>query len=107
MCNRERFMSEQSRTGVEVIVGSFPGGCFLHFCTPRIEIDGTVHKKPWGTHFFKLTPGRHLIRVWYRYLFMPRCGLNGISIEIEEGETCRLKYNGPLLAGLRGALKRV
>jgi len=100
-------MSEQSRTGVEVKVGFFPLAFLLFLCTPRIEIDETVHKRYWGTHFFELAPGRHTIKIYFRYLFMPQCGANSIDLVVTDRKACRVNYSMPPLMLAKGSLKQV
>jgi hypothetical protein len=98
-------MSLNSRTGVEVKVGFFPLALFLYFCTPRIEIDGKVHKVSWGTHFFDLPPGGHTIKIYFGYLFMPYCGANSIDVVVEEGKTRKVRYWMPPLIFAKGSIR--
>ena len=97
-------MTRQGVTGVEIKVGFFPLAFFLFACTPRIEIDGRVHKKYWGTHFFELSPGTHTITVYFRYLFMARCGKNSISVNVPAGAVTRVRYNMPPWMFAKGSL---
>ncbi|MCX7025120.1 MAG: hypothetical protein NT080_10925 [Spirochaetes bacterium] len=98
-------MTEQGVTGVEITTGFFPLSFFLFFCTPRIEINGNVHEKRWGTHFFEIPPGTCKITVYFRYLFMSRCGENSISVDVAQGTIKRVRYNMPLLMTAKGSLK--
>ena len=98
-------MTEQEVTGVEVKVGFFPLAFFLFFCTPRIDIDGQVHKKYWGTHFFELSPGTHKITVYFRYFVMARCGENSISVDVASGTVTRVRYNMPPWVFSKGSMK--
>ena len=98
-------MAEQGKTGVEVKTGFFPLAFFLFFCTPRIEIDETVHKKSWGTHFFEVSPGEHQITVYFPYLFKPRCGENSISVNVAAGGVTHVRYNMPPWMLKKGSLK--
>ena len=100
-------MSNGRQTGVEVNAGFFPLAFFLFFCRPRIEIDGQVHKKSWGTHFFPLAAGRHTVKVYFGYFFMSHCGGNAIDIKVEEGSTTRIKYYMPPWMLAKGSLKEV
>ena len=100
-------MSKQGRTGVEVKVGFFPLAFLFLVCTPMIEIDGEAHKKYWGTHFFELDPGKHTIRIYFRYLFMSQCGANSIDVVVKDGETCRIKYYMPPWIFAKGSIKQV
>ena len=85
-------MPTQSRTGVEVNVGFFPLGWFLFFCRPTIVIDGRAEQRSWGTHFFPLEPGRHTVKIFFRYFFMAECGANSIDVTVQQGRMSRIKY---------------
>lgn len=85
-------MSDGTQTGVEVKLSFFFGAFLLLLCTPKVEIDGTVHKKYWGTHFFPTTPGKHSVKVYFRYLVMSHCGANSIDLTVADGSVVRIKY---------------
>ena len=94
-------------TGIEVKTEFFPLAWILYLCTPRIEINGKVHTKAWGTHFFPLDPGKYTVRVYFPYLFQSRCGENSIKVRIREGEVARLSYYMPPLIFMAGTLVEV
>lgn len=107
LAEKESIISQQERTGVEIEVGFFPLSFFFFVCIPRIEIDGRPHKKYWGTHFFELDPGKHTIKIYFRYLFMSQCGANSIDVVVKDGETCRVKYNMPPWMFSKGSIKQI
>jgi hypothetical protein len=92
---------------IEVKTGFLVFAFFFFACTPRIEIDGVVHLKPWGRHKFTVTPGDHQVKIYFRYLFLSHCGENTISVKLEPGETCQLKYWMPPWMFCKGTLKKV
>ena len=100
-------MQEQSKTGVEVKTGFFPLAFFLFFCTPTIVLDGTAHRKPWGIHSFALAPGRHTMKIFFRYLFMAECGANSIDVIVEEGKMKRIAYSMSPWMFAKGSLKEL
>ncbi len=100
-------MTDASATGVEIKLGFFPLAIFLVACSPIVEIDGIVHKKCWGRHFFPTSSGRHTIKVYFRYFFMARCGENSIDVNVAEGATSRLEYSMPPWMFAKGSLKSV
>jgi hypothetical protein len=91
-------------TGVEVKAGFFPLAFFLFACTPRIEIDGKVHLKSWGTHFFELPPGTHTVAVYFRYLFKAECGKNSVTVTVAPGRVTRVSYNMPPWMFAKGSM---
>jgi hypothetical protein len=88
-------MQQQSagiQTGIQVQLTFFPLAFLLLFCTPHVEIDGVVQKRPWGTHFFSVTPGLHRVRIWFPYLIMPQCGLNAVDVDVAAGTFVNVRY---------------
>ena len=81
-----------SETGITVNIGFFPLAFILILCTPKVEIDGVIHKAKWGTQYYDLKPGKHFIKIYFRYLFISHCGLNSVSFTIAEGEQKNLKF---------------
>src|SRR5438132_12914681 len=79
-------------TGLEVGVGFFPLAWILLFCTPRVEINGRETRRPWGTHFFRVGPGRYEVAVWFPYLFWSKCGYNSRTVEVQPGEATRVRF---------------
>ncbi|MDG2285739.1 MAG: hypothetical protein P8N43_09440 [Alphaproteobacteria bacterium] len=84
-----------SDTGIEVKVGFFPLAFFLFFCKPRIEINGQVHLKSWGTHYFPVEPGEHTVKIYFGYPGMEQCGANSISVAVNEDETVKVNFYMP------------
>lgn len=98
-------MGVHLKAGIELDLDFFPLGWFLFFTRPIITIDGTPHRRSWGTHFFELEPGRHTLRVFVKYFaFLPRWGPMGwmlgppiagdasTQVSMEKGEVARLEY---------------
>jgi len=98
-------IQRQLKTGVAVKTGFLPLGFILFFCTPTIVVDGRDYRKSWGTHFFELEPGRHTIKIFFRYLFMAECGANSIDVIVEEGKISRIKYYMPPWMLAKGSIK--
>jgi hypothetical protein len=97
-----------TQTGVDVKAGFFPLAFFLFMCAPRIVIDGGEPQlRSWGTHFFPLSPGRHTVKVYFKYLFSSECGANTREIDVTEGSVVRVTwYMWPLMF-LSGSMKVV
>jgi hypothetical protein len=95
----------ESETGVEVTTKFFPLAFLFYLCTPRIEIDDKVHVRSWGTHFFPLRPGRHTVRIYFPYLFMPECGANQVEVKVRPGEVTLVTYDMPAWMFAAGSLR--
>ncbi|GAF71337.1 unnamed protein product [marine sediment metagenome] len=100
-------MQGQPKTGLEVTMGFFPLAFLLFLCTPTIVLDGEANRGSWGTHFFELEPGRHTIKIFFRYLTMAECGANSIDVIVEEGKISRIKYYMPPWMFAKGSIKEL
>ena len=84
---------------------SYPALAFLlsAFKT-RIAINGQRYELPWGTHTFPVGPGRHSVRVSFKYLLPSDAGGNEVEVEVEPGSTVRVRYRAPWLVFLKGKI---
>jgi hypothetical protein len=84
-----------------------PGGLMLHtkfsplafllwFCSPKVSIDGSEPiATKWGEWPLPgVAPGRHHVRVWFRYMFYGTCGLAEATVDVPE-QGLRLEYKAP------------
>ena len=78
---------------------------FRWFCHPRVVIDEEVHHVPWGTRSYPVTPGTHIVEVFFKYLLMEKCGRDMIGVTVAEGETKRLGYSAPFSSASDGTIK--
>ncbi|MFC2018980.1 hypothetical protein ACFLU4_03380 [Chloroflexota bacterium] len=108
-CADKQFSSghaqEQLKTGLEVKTGFFPLAWALNFCQPVIVVDGTAYRTKWGLSFFELAPGRHTVKIFFRYLSIPECGANSIDVLVEQGKVSRIRYSGPQWIFSKGSIK--
>jgi hypothetical protein len=95
---------DDEETGIEIDLGFFPLAFFFFFCTPRVEINDRVRKKPWGRHFIPLEPGRHTLSVYFPYVFWSECGLNTVDFRLRRGEVKFVSYYMPPIVFLAGSL---
>ena len=102
------------KTTLNVNLDFFPLAWVLFVCTPVVEIDGEQHSKKWGNHSFKISPGKHSVKIYFPYkgligtiqemlgankvppkVLMPECGANTVEIDVGEGQTSNIKYYFP------------
>lgn len=93
-----------SGTGVEVTAKFFFFAFILFFITPNIEVDGTLYRRKWGTHFFELAPGHHRVEVSFPYLFRKRTGANSLEFDLTPGQVRRIRYRAPLIVFMKGRI---
>ena len=98
-------MSATPNATIEVKTGFFPLAFLLFLCTPTIEIDGVPEKRAWGRSRFEVAPGKHRVKIYFRYLFKPQCGANEIDVTVDEGQVASVKYWMPPWMFAPGSLK--
>jgi hypothetical protein len=77
---------------VEIDLGFFPLMWTLLLVRPRVSIDGFVEKLRWGKHAFGLQAGRHVIEVWFPYIFPGKACRGSIELVLAAGTSYRLRY---------------
>jgi hypothetical protein len=65
---------------------------FQDLCSPVIELDGKPHRRSWGTHSFQVTPGRHEVTAYHRWMFIARAYESGIYVDVKDGETVEIRW---------------
>jgi hypothetical protein len=97
------------RQGIDLRTTFFVLDWTLNFTRTTVIIDGQVHDVPWGQHFFQLEPGRHEVRVSYRYLRASHAGKATIMVDVAEDQVVPVSYRAPrsvLVAFRPGTLAR-
>ena len=89
---------------IEVKAGFLPLAFLLYFTKPTITIDGSANKGVWGTNSFTVTPGKHTVKVAFKYLAKSNTGENSIDVNVAEQETKRISYKAPLIMTAKGKL---
>ena len=90
---------------IDIKINFFPLAWFLYFVEPIIELNGEKHKKEWGKHSFELSPGKHLVRIYFSYMGKTECGLNQIEFQVKSGETKKISYYMPPFLFSKGRVK--
>lgn len=92
-------------TGIQVTTKIFPLAWLLLLFKTNVTIDGVESVQPWGSHFFAAPPGRHEVRVSFRYLFSKAQGENRVAVDVAPGRTVRVLYRSPFLVFMGGSIK--
>ncbi len=100
-------MTQTDDTTLEIKTTFMPFPPWLQaLVSPVIEIDGTRHKKYWGTHSFQVPPGKHTIRAWHRWFFFSQCHLSETEVDVAENTTVRLHWATPMMVMSPGKWSR-
>lgn len=89
---------------IEVTTGYMVLAFLLAAFKTRVAIDGRVYELPWGTNTFPVNPGRHRVRVSFKYLIPSDAGGNEVDVDVKPGETVRVGYRAPWLVFLKGKI---
>jgi hypothetical protein len=100
-------VQEQPPTGLQVQIRCFPRWDFLLLCSPIVVIDGQAHKTSWGKQRFSAAPGEHTVKIFFKYLWMPECGANTITVTVAPGQITKIKYFMPPFIAAASSLKEV
>jgi hypothetical protein len=63
----------------------------VYLLKAKIRIDGTLHRRKWGTHTFDVAPGKHEIEISFWWLFA-NYARGHASVDVLAGQTARLRY---------------
>jgi hypothetical protein len=96
--------SASIRTGVEITTKVFPMAFLLLFYKTNVTIDGVTSAVPWGTHFYELEPGRHNIRIGFRYMLGKNMGESQIDVDVSSGQVTKILYRSPLVVFSPGTI---
>ena len=91
-------------TGVAVHTSFPPLSVFFYFCSPVVEINGQPKKSSWGSQFFELPEGEHVVTVYVPYLFWKRCGENSVTVRVTDGRTAKVTFAVPLVVTQKGSI---
>jgi hypothetical protein len=79
----------------------------LYFTKLTIEVDGIPSIGSWGRRELALDPGDHEVRVFFRYLWRPRCGEAAVRVQLSPEEKQAVSYRAPWLMTGAGKLQLV
>ncbi|MEA2704998.1 MAG: hypothetical protein QOD63_2943 [Actinomycetota bacterium] len=89
---------------IEVTTGYMVLAFLLAAFKTRVAIDGQTYELPWGTNTFPVEPGRHRVRISFKYLIPSDAGANQVDVDVSPGETVRVGYRAPWLVFLAGKI---
>ena len=85
-----------AQSGIQVKTGFRPLAFLLYLCKTRLVIDdGEAMARPWGETFIPVTPGRHTVRCWFRYLYLSKAGNSTVTVDVLPGQVVSVGYRAP------------
>jgi hypothetical protein len=67
---------------------------FLMFKT-KVKIDADTYVESWGTNYYPLDPGHHVIEIGFRYFFGGNMGRSKSEFDVAAGQVVHLTYHPP------------
>ena len=98
-------MNAGAVTGIEVTLEYTPLAFIYGLCPAFAIINGVENRTGWGTFFFPVPPGRYNVACYTNYLFISRCGLNSMDIDIYPGQIVRVTWSAPPITFMKGAMR--
>jgi hypothetical protein len=91
-------------SGIQLRCKIFPGAFLLYLCKPRFSIDGSPEQIcTWGENPIGVPPGRHHLRVWFKYITGPT-NVADLVLDIPPGQPVRVVYKSRWLVFLPGKI---
>ena len=81
-----------------------PMAWLLYLTKLTIEVDGTPEKGSWGDRTIAVAPGRHEVKVYFKYLTKTRCCEASAIIDTTNGQTVAMEYRTPMMMTAPGRL---
>ena len=60
---------------------------------PTIEVDGEAKEYNWGVNTIDVTPGRHTLKAYHKWLVFSQAYGSNTTVDIAEGETVKLEWH--------------
>ncbi len=94
------------QTGIQVKTKFFFLAFLLYFFKPSLHLDGGPPvPRPWGDTFIPTGPGRHVVRCYVPYLFLPTMGDSSIEVDVPPGAVVPVTWRAPLVVFSSGKWK--
>jgi hypothetical protein len=85
-------MSEGTAT-IEVTASHMPTSVAQEAVHPTIEVDGVPQQGNWGVNVLAVTPGRHTLKAYHRWLIFREAYGSETTVDVAEGQTVRLGWH--------------
>ncbi|MEY9932660.1 hypothetical protein ABH926_007311 [Catenulispora sp. GP43] len=92
------------RTTIRVNGRHSPMAWLLYLTKLTIEVDGTPQRGSWGDRTISVAPGRHEVKVYFKYIAKARCCEAGLTVDTTDGQTVSMEYWTPMMMTAPGRL---
>jgi len=81
-----------------------PMAWLLYATKLTIEVDGTPEKGSWGDRTISVAPGRHEVKIYFKYITKSRCCEASVTVNATDGQTIAMEYRTPMMMTAPGRL---
>jgi hypothetical protein len=81
-----------------------PMAWLLYATKLTIEVDGTPERGSWGDRTVSVTPGRHEVKIYFKYITKARCCEAWAKVDAVDGQTIAMEYRTPMMMTAPGRL---
>ncbi|GAA1949389.1 hypothetical protein [Catenulispora subtropica] len=81
-----------------------PMAWLLYMTKLTIEVDGTPQQGSWGERTISVAPGRHEVKIYFKYITKARCCEAGATVDVGEGQSVAMEYRTPMMMTAPGRL---
>jgi hypothetical protein len=85
-------MSDGTAT-IEITISHMPGSVAQEAVNPTIEVDGEPRQGAWGVNVLAVSPGRHTLKAYHRWLLFKEAYASSTTVDVAEGQTLRLEWH--------------
>jgi len=97
--------ASEASAGIEITATFFPLAFLLFLFPPTFVVDGRAMRGTWRqATMTPVTPGRHEVRVFFRYFGIMDAGVGEAQVDVTSGSARRVTYKAPWLIFLRGRM---
>jgi hypothetical protein len=86
-------MSDAATATIEVVASHMPASVAQDAVNPTIEVDGVPQKGVWGLNTFTVSPGRHTLKAYHRWVVFKQAYASSTTVDVAEGQTVRLEWH--------------
>ncbi len=88
---------------IEVTASHMASSIAQDLVNPTIEIDSEPRECKWGVSIIAVSPGRHTLKAYHKWLVFSHAYASSTTVDIGEGETIRLEWHTGAAAFRPGA----
>ena len=83
----------ETQATIEVTTSHMPGSAGQDLVHPIIELDGEPREGDWGLNTLTVSPGRHTLKAYHKWLVFKEAYASSTTVDVAEGEIARVGWH--------------